>query len=117
MTDIKILHDVESVLLKRITAYEVRGQTDTTEGRGGTYLVGYFFNKSKADEAAKDKGVWGAAGDVHTVNVVELTYPQGFKVFYLDKPIDVKSATNEELKAKALAKLTTEDKLILGIKD
>jgi hypothetical protein len=106
--------------VKCISAYEVRGQNDTTEGRGGTYLVGYFFNKTTADEAAKDKGVWGSPGLVKAVAALAIEEPDGSYKYYLDNPIEIKSMTPEEMLAKAKKKLkdslTSEEIETLGIK-
>ncbi len=104
---------------KKIVAYEVRGETDTNEGRGGTYLVGYFTSKDVADEAANGKGVWGAPGYVNTVDLLEVEC-DGKTIYYLDKPIELKIETDQALKARALKKatesLTKEEMAALGIK-
>lgn len=103
-----------------LTAYEVRGETDTTEGRGSTYIVGYFNNKTAADEAAAGKGVWGAPGYVKPISLIEIEYPNGSKKYYLDSPIQIKSITDHEMKCRAQKKLketlTPDEISALGIK-
>lgn len=102
--------------ISHISAYEVRGETDTNEGRGGTYLVGYFSNSTLAAEAAESKGVWGSPGSVSPVSLVEVLFIDGTRVYYPNKPINLVNITTDELKARALAKLSDEDKKVLGVK-
>lgn len=44
------------------SVFEVRGDNDQTEGRGGTYVAGYFSSYPVAYKAAQGLGVMGTAG-------------------------------------------------------
>lgn len=104
-----------SASIKYLSGYEVRGERDTTEGKGGTYLIGYFTDKVSADKAAAKKGVWDHPGPIYPVELVEISFSDGSKAYYPNQPIELINITNEELKARALEKLTPEDKRVLGL--
>jgi len=52
--------------------YEVRGDNDKTEGRGGTYLVGYYKNQDIANQASKNHGVMGSSGYISKHDAIEI---------------------------------------------
>lgn len=82
--------------------------TDKTEGRGGMQLDGLFTKEEDAKKRAKGQGVMGYGdGNVKEVHIFE-SYEE-----YRD-------ITDKERRAKlrrsAMAKLTTQEKLVLGLK-
>ena len=66
-----------SIQVRNDTVYEVRGELDTTEGRAGDYLVGWYLHPRAANQAAENKGVWGQAGAVAGRPVRVLTDTDG----------------------------------------
>jgi hypothetical protein len=98
------------------TIFEVRGEIDANEGRGGTRSCGFYYQEDLANEAAKGKGVFGGPGRVDKIT--------GY-LFDLDgdirfvKPTDlheVLSEPKEKVVARAKAKLTKDELVALGIK-
>lgn len=100
----KVLARLETLFL-----YKVTGENDTTEGRGGTYLVGYFVNSVDAQKAAEGKGVWGGAGDIKTENQVVAIYRDpttGLETIRLvGEAIRVFFESPEDTRNRAIAKL------------
>jgi len=60
--------------LETMFLHKVTGENDTTEGRGGSYLIGYFTDLEDAKKAAEGKGTWGQPGDIRTENQVVVIY-------------------------------------------
>lgn len=54
------------VAIYELTVHNVYGNTDTTEGRGQTIMLGSFTESVAATEFAKGKGVMGCGADVRT---------------------------------------------------
>jgi hypothetical protein len=86
-----------------MTIYEATKNSDRLEGRGHTIRIAAFTKREDAEQAAKGHGVMGMGnGDVDPITVYE-----NF-VEYLSK-------SKADLRKKALAKLTPEEKAALGI--
>lgn len=97
-----------------IKCFEVMGNTDTTEGRGPMKVVARFSDKGEATKFVKSKvySKWCVMGyqsesDVNNIREATLTI--------MDTVEEFSQAETEELKAKALAKLTAEERRILGL--
>ena len=103
--------------MKPIIAYEVRGQLDSCEGRSGTYLVGFFNSKEVADKAALKKGVWDRPGDVSVCSGFLVDVGNGEEKFV--RPEDFHTIiyeTQEDVVARAKAKLSADEIRALGLK-
>jgi len=82
--------------------WAAREEIDKTEGKGGSRIFAYFKKKEDAQQAAKHKGVWGQDGEVEPIYV-----HSSFAEW--------QAHINQELRQRALAKLTEEEKRALGI--
>jgi hypothetical protein len=99
----------------KMTVYRVMSNYDLTEGRGRQYVAGVYGSHAEATRAAKGAYVMGSDCPVEPIeaNVVKVdddTY------YLLGSQIVMKHIDPRELRAAALAKLTDEDKEILGLK-
>lgn len=107
-------------VISNITIYEVKGDTETCEGRGPKYIVGYFSSQTLAEQAAVGKGIMGCRGYVTPINALKLDFEDGSTKFLLDQPIQVMVMTKEQLRSQAVSKLkaslTEEEIVALNIK-
>lgn len=79
--------------------------SDLTEGRGPMITIGTFWNKYDAAEAARGWGVMGVGdGEVREIKVY-------------DSWTEFKKLELEDVRQKALSKLTDEERMVLGIKN
>jgi hypothetical protein len=86
------------------TIWAARRNADSTEGRGPMIVIGMFEDQQAATRAASGWGVMGVGdGDVEPMIVYE-----SFREYNDEK--------TKELKNKALAKLTREDREVLGLR-
>lgn len=99
-----------------VPLWEVYGESDTDEGRGGTYLVGYYLTIDEAREAALTKGVFGMPSSHITMcNGLLARSKDGCKdQYYLLKNITI-SNIEVKLRERALAKLSEDEKRVLGL--
>lgn len=82
--------------------WAAREEIDKTEGKGGSRAFAYFKKKEDAQQAAKNKGVWGQDGEVEPI--------------YVHSSLaEWQAHINQELRQRALAKLTEEEKRALGV--
>jgi hypothetical protein len=96
--------------------YAVYEELDKNEGRGGSSVVGYFHGTEDADEAAKDKGVFGTPGRVEVVQMFSMDGGRTGYVFKLNQAgIRCVMPGQKELKYQALAKLTDDEREALGL--
>lgn len=90
------------------------------EGRGGSYLVGYFATESLAERAAAGRGAMGTQGHVrpHRGEVAVYIDPESGReiVRPLVERVEIQYEDPAEVRERALAKLTSEEKLALGLK-
>jgi len=91
-----------------INGYEVITNSDLTEGRGRSVHVAYTTNDFTAKQIAKGKGVMGTDAEVRAINKTIRVYETHSE--YL-------GSKQEEIRKKALAKLTKEEKILLGLTD
>jgi hypothetical protein len=94
--------------------YAVYGGGD--DRRAPDELVGYFSHASVAEQHSKGKGWYGGPGRV----AKELAITLGADVYVLKHPDPVdldqkEKKAREELKLKALAKLSREEQIALGL--
>lgn len=90
----------------RIRGFEVLTNSDTTEGRGIPVHVAYTFDEQTANEIAKGRGVMGTMADVKPIDKT---------ICILDSFDEFEELQNVEKREKALAKLTDEEKQLLGL--
>ena len=98
--------------------FEVRGESDTTEGRGGTYLVGWFTDGEIAKKAAHEKGVWGGHGQINEKICDVAVFKNGLGeevVGIIKEYVQIDYEDPRETRAKALAKLTPKERKALGL--
>ena len=79
-------------------------------------IIGYYSTKSFAEKASKGKGWWGADGEIQALDALKV----GNDVWLLAKmhPLDVDDVTcidDEVLRKETLAKLTVEQRRVLGV--
>ena len=87
--------------------WEAYTDTDLVEGRGSKVVLGYFTKQLDAKEAAKGEGVMGT--DAH---VTKIKTPS-FMIF--ESIEEYRQNTRKELRKIALAKLSYEEKVALGL--
>lgn len=97
-----------------INCFEVYGHTDTTEGRGPMCVVARFSNYGAAVDFVKSKVysnwcVMGVQSKSDIENIKET------KIVVMDSAGEWGDVKKEQLKAKALAKLTKEECEVLGL--
>lgn len=95
---------------ERFTVFEVRRELDTNEGRGGTVLVGHVFTEAEATLLAEGNGVYGGPGPIYKHHVVR--FSDG-AVYKLGERMDL-DVERAKAVARALAKLTPEERRLLG---
>lgn len=97
-----------------IDLYEVTGDTDKTEGRGGSYKVGTYLDRSDAELAARGHGVMGSPGYIHKKSIVLFedgtAYELGQEVKNFQRTLE-----QSKLRSNALKKLSEEERKALGI--
>lgn len=101
-----------------IPVFRVREVTSEYGGLGR--LIGIFSTQENADAAAKGQGWWGSDGNIEPLFAIpDEAHPGRF--FILIQADSVQLDLNlpqieAELKAGALAKLSPEEKAVLGLK-
>lgn len=111
--------NVQTGTIEVASIYKVIGNTDTTEGRGSSVLLGTFLDMGAALAWAEGRGVMGTPADVRSeaakiVRVGDRAYVLGQRV---DTTIaEAKEAALADLRKAALAKLTTAEREALGVK-
>lgn len=99
-----------------ITIYSAYAELDTTEGRGGTRLIGHFLSEKDANKAADGHGVWGGRGPVR--QQCYLSLDDGLTGYPVDPDslTDLRTITKSgTLRTQALNKLTPEERKELGV--
>lgn len=95
-------------------AYE---ELDKTEGRGGTRFHGYFHSELDAQAKVKGLGVMGSDGSTREAFIYsEDGGKTGVEICMGKEKIRIIPPGQKERIARALSKLTDEDKEILGLK-
>ena len=97
--------------MRSYTFYVVTRNSDLTEGRGTSLPVAHFYDLAEAKRAASDKdlvaqyGVWGS-GPLGISQV---------QIFGYDSLEEYKDRQALNVKDRALAKLTAEERKVLGL--
>jgi len=100
--------------------HRVVGNTDRG-GAGASVVLGYFLDRGAAESFAVGKGVWGTNAEVvtETLKVVSAFNPQDKRsashFYLLGAPIYAGEAPEGDRRAAALAKLTPEERKLLGL--
>lgn len=87
--------------------WESYTNSDLTEGRGAHVHIGYFLSKKDAERAGVGQGVMGTDARVRQVGEVSLIVYETFDEFL--------AIQKEEKRQQALAKLTQEERELLGL--
>ncbi len=98
--------------------YEVSANTDLTEGRGPTRAIGWFFKREDAVTYANGRGVMGTPAHVEdgkTCKVVCMYGDYGNEFHLLGRKIIESYDPDKEIRINALAKLSAEEKRVLGL--
>jgi hypothetical protein len=86
--------------------YVAMGEVDSVEGKEGMKPIAYFFDKQLAEDVSiKEGGCMSTPRRKPAVN----------EVMVFESAQDRASYTNGGFKRQALAKLTAEEKLVLGL--
>lgn len=98
-----------------VNAYVVRVNSDLTEGRGVTVNHSYHLGYADAVEAARGADVMGSNGDVEDLFCVKTESGDVFEL----KPLAIALSPYKEkaLREAALAKLTEEERELLGLRE
>ncbi len=99
--------------VKHLTVYHVTTNTDLTEGRGGTVTIGYFLDEGIAKRAAKGEGVMGGDARIEQQQVTTVRILD--RVFLVGKEIHLSYDPPREVRARAIAKLTPEERRALRV--
>lgn len=101
--------------MQTIRHFEVYGHTDTTEGRAPMKVVARFKHRKDAEEYVKSKGYakWCVMG--HQNLKYDMSNIREATMVILDSIDELKDMELEELKNRALAKLTHAEKQALGL--
>ena len=104
-----------------ITIWEGRGENDTNEGRGGTHTVGWYLTEAEAKVGVEKEGVWGAPGSVKSHKALKQVVADsnfGEYKYWLVELVNVVPNKEyvETVRKNALAKLSDEEKRVLGVK-
>lgn len=111
--------DLESVITPLYAAYET-----VNENRSPGVLIGVYFNKTDAQEAAKGKGYYGSDGLVKSIDGLHMKLRKFYMipesmhkliVVEVDAPIDYKERAKAKTLLKAQKLLTKEELELLEI--
>jgi hypothetical protein len=103
--------------------------TDTEEGRGRQYPIAYFLDQTSAEVAGKKRGVQGTDCEVESKTVTLLDTSRGDpmsghlqeEIYLVGERVyrnlsEYKAGQEDEIRARAMAKLTAEERKVLGLK-
>jgi hypothetical protein len=103
-----------------VVAYEAQGDTNMDDGRGPMRHIGWFLNEDLAREAAKGQGAMGTPGYVRnlTCDAVIYTDPKTNKevIRRIGEVLAIEFDDTDEVRARALAKLSPKERQVLGLK-
>lgn len=109
-------HTTDVKVIERQLVYYVVSNTDTTEGRGASVVIGRYIDNNEAINAAKGKGVFGTDAKVESsfhpmIRVGKKLYLLGAEV----TPLTTEEEKRQALREQALSKLSEEEKEALGV--
>ena len=116
MKPVKTVHFLQSMPIYRLDT-----NSDTTEGRGNRIVLGYFEYEHVAKAAGRGQYVMGTDCPITTENVPVVVLHMedaSVRMFRLGAEIDCRGTfkSPEDIRKEALAKLTDEEKIVLGLK-
>lgn len=100
--------------IERVTLHHVTSNTELCEGRGATVTVGWFLDRGVAERAAKGRYVMGTDCPIETTTKTVARMDSG-ALHLLGEKIEVSYEDPEQVKRRALAKLTPEEMRALGL--
>lgn len=108
------MKSTQQVTLYRLTLYQVITNSDRNEGRGADVTLGWYFEEGEARRAAREQGVFGSDAAVkpslqNVVTINNKSYLLGVEVLKAHSDPAV-------VRREALAKLTDEELIVLGLK-
>lgn len=98
-----------------MTLYRVSTNSELNEGRGREYTLGWFVDNAVAMKAAKGNYVMGTDCPIER-KVVTIVRTDDGKVYILGDRVEFQYEDPREVRARALAKLSPEERQVLGIK-
>lgn len=98
-----------------MTLFRVTTNTDLTEGRGGERTLGWFIDNAIATRAAKGNYVMGTDCPIERKTCTVVRTEDG-KLYLLGNPIEIEYEDPREVRARALSKLSPEERKVLGIR-
>lgn len=113
----KSIPNPKSVMMAHVfemTLYRVSANSDSSEGRGYEYTLGWFVDDDIAMKAAKGNYVMGTDCPIER-KVVTIVRTEDGKMHLLGERVEFQYEDPREVKANALAKLT-EKRKALGTK-
>ncbi len=100
--------------MQAIKCFEVMGHTDTTEGRGPLKVVARFSTYEVAEQYVKSKAYsrWCVMGCQSADDIKKI---HEATVMVLDTVGELEQMYTEEVRARALSKLSAEERKVLGL--
>ena len=103
-----------------VVAYEAQGDTNMDDGRGPGRHIGWVLSEDRAREAIVGQGAMGTPGYVRNLTCDAVIYidPKTNKeiIRRVGEVIDLEFDDTDEVRARALAKLTLKERKALGLK-
>jgi len=97
------------------TLYKVESNTDTTEGRGRQYTIGWFVDASVAESAARGQYVMGTDCPVKQEIITVFIEDESRRIFILGKEVEISYEDPKVVRDRALKKLSAAEKAALGL--
>lgn len=107
--------------IRTATVHRVIGNTDTTEGRGRSFTLGWFLDHGAATRFAQGRGVMGTPAYIEsrTEQIVQVVDGAGRPIegecHILGEQLWTPEKAANKARQDALAKLTIEDRRVLGL--
>lgn len=104
--------------MQKIEVYTVQVNTDTTEGRGPMRALAYFSDRDEAVKVVRDKrfAQWCVMGVHDPDSEARYAIRSESNVLYATADEFWAEHDRDQKKARALAKLTLEERELLGLK-
>ncbi len=100
--------------IETVTLYHVTSNTELTEGRGSTVTVGWFLDRELAVRAGKGQYVMGTDCPIE-MKPRRVARAEDGTMWTLGEQITVTTELPAEVRKRALAKLTAEERKALGV--
>jgi hypothetical protein len=102
--------------MKKIHLWACTANTDTIEGKGANYDVCYAETKDIATEIVNSPGFYGRFGVIGCHPYKKREFGVHYRtIVILETPDELKDLVAEQKRQAALAKLTEEDRRVLGL--